>query len=464
METRRSIITKSNSQKICIFESIVQATEEWKKLQLIHPWNNRSIIIDSTDFLSRFLIYSKSVFAVSECRIVVTNRHYNAIVVPTTVLEILPSITNSNVQVRIYGIKLLLIVQIEVKQSVLLQLPSESRNRSTITVIVFPCCRAVFRNSVMLFSTRPVITKVQVSMQFRKEVERIIKLQVTVRTENVCIIVAVVQDSNWVFSSVDIQLSTVSPNEIAVINTLARNWSVRSWIISINSLSRVSSDSSTNSATSVNELVTEIVTLCIQLNAQVTVKELRSQVNTSSQTVHAWALDNTIVTSVVHRNTIRKDTNSTTNAQVVVVRDCSAKNVLLPGRVIRVTAINTIWLMIWTSSRSSTYRAKSLNCIVFSTPIVCDNVSELICRKCFPSSSCLINIHVCREIHLRFSRLTFLSCNDDNTVRCTRTIDSSGRSIFQYSHWFNVVRADHSQWVWHTLNACIVDRHTVNND
>ena len=51
------------------------------------------------------------------------------------------------------------------------------------------------------------------------------------------------------------------------------------------------------------------------------------------------------------------------------------------------------------------------------------------------------------ECDLQFVRSPFLGSDKDYPVGCTRAVDSGGRSIFQNSHAFNVVRVDEAQEV-----------------
>ena len=60
--------------------------------------------------------------------------------------------------------------------------------------------------------------------------------------------------------------------------------------------------------------------------------------------------------------------------------------------------------------------------------------------------------------------LTLLSSDNDNTVRTTRTVDSSSRSILQYSECFDIVRVNHRKRVRQTLYTAVVHCQTVNYD
>ena len=71
------------------------------------------------------------------------------------------------------------------------------------------------------------------------------------------------------------------------------------------------------------------------------------------------------------------------------------------------------------------------------------------------------NITIVR--HTRFGTcLPFFGSNDDNTIGCTRTIDSSCRSIFQHRKALNVIRIHHRQRIGQALYAIIVHSQTVN--
>ncbi len=67
--------------------------------------------------------------------------------------------------------------------------------------------------------------------------------------------------------------------------------------------------------------------------------------------------------------------------------------------------------------------------------------------------------------------LTTLSCNHDNTIGTTGTIDSGSGSVFQYLHGLDIIRV-HQVEVLHyyaihyiqRIRRCVDSRHTTNND
>ena len=409
---------------------------------------------DSTDFRVRFSVSKQSVFA---CSVVVSRRkiarrHDCSGIAEATVFEVLPRITGNEVDVRIDSIDLLLIVQVELKKSVLLHLPSVSSNRSTVAVVVLPSEGRVLGDCVVFLSARPVVTEVQVSVEVGEEVESIVELQVAVRTEDVGIVVAFIHKCNGVLCSVDVESSTVTPYEVTVVELTASARLSRHRIVVISFLSRVESDSSAYDTTTVNEVVVEVVTFSVQLYAQVTVEEFRSQVDTCSQAVHARTVNDTVVLSVVNAYTIRKDAGSTTNAEVVVVRNGSAEHVVLPVVVVTPFAVEISVVVRVALCSGVANRAESQSSVVTCAPIVSDNFSKFGSSEHVNSLSCFVDIHVSREVNLRLTGFTFLCCDDDDTVRCTRTVDSGCRSILEDGHRFYVVGAYHSQRVRHTLH------------
>ena len=66
---------------------------------------------------------------------------------------------------------------------------------------------------------------------------------------------------------------------------------------------------------------------------------------------------------------------------------------------------------------------------------------------------------------LRFlSRAALLGCDDNHTVRCTRTVDGGSRSILQHGEALDIVRVNHRQRVGKSLHTIVVHSQTVNND
>ena len=62
------------------------------------------------------------------------------------------------------------------------------------------------------------------------------------------------------------------------------------------------------------------------------------------------------------------------------------------------------------------------------------------------------------------SVLSFLSSDNDHTIGCTRTVDSSCGGVFQYCKGFNISRIDHRQSVCHTFDTFVINSQTVNDN
>ena len=68
-------------------------------------------------------------------------------------------------------------------------------------------------------------------------------------------------------------------------------------------------------------------------------------------------------------------------------------------------------------------------------------------------------------VHLWFAACFPFLCSDDNhTIRSTWTIDGGGRSIFQNSESFDVIRIYHCQRISQTLHTAIIHCQSVDND
>ena len=57
-----------------------------------------------------------------------------------------------------------------------------------------------------------------------------------------------------------------------------------------------------------------------------------------------------------------------------------------------------------------------------------------------------------------------LGGDDDHTIRSTRTIDSSSRSILQHGEALDIVRVHHGQWVAQTLHTTVIHSQTIDHD
>ena len=69
------------------------------------------------------------------------------------------------------------------------------------------------------------------------------------------------------------------------------------------------------------------------------------------------------------------------------------------------------------------------------------------------------------EVYLQSALLSLLGGNDDNTIRCTGTIDGSRRSILQHCHALNISRVDHTEEVAGiTRDATLFQWYTIEYD
>ena len=83
----------------------------------------------------------------------------------------------------------------------------------------------------------------------------------------------------------------------------------------------------------------------------------------------------------------------------------------------------------------------------------------------FERVTSLAHRHTAIIAHLRSHTLaTLLRGDDDNTVRTARTVDGSGRSIFQDVERLDVLGVNHRQGVRQTLHALLVHSNSVDND
>ena len=74
------------------------------------------------------------------------------------------------------------------------------------------------------------------------------------------------------------------------------------------------------------------------------------------------------------------------------------------------------------------------------------------------------NVEVGGECHLRFAAASGLCCDDDHTVRCTGTIDSSSGSRLEDGHVLDVLGIDERQGVRRPCDAVAFHGHTVDHD
>ena len=123
------------------------------------------------------------------------------------IISALPGVTANNVYHLAGSIKFLLIVEIELEHGVALELVCVGLVTATVMLMVLPCFCRVGRRGIGLVCLAHIVTKVKVSVEFRQEMHRIIKLQVTVAAVDVGIVVFVLKHTNRIERGVVVELN-----------------------------------------------------------------------------------------------------------------------------------------------------------------------------------------------------------------------------------------------------------------
>ena len=190
--------------------------------------------------------------------------------------------------------------------------------------------------------------------------------------------------------------------------------------------------------------------LYVDINRQMFVEELRAQINRSCISVIIRSLQCTFFSIVTQRNAERQEANFSGYSYVMVSAKTCLEDLILPiSRLFRILTYQSSGCITY-SSTCGILLSNSLTerCSIHSF----DTLIRVFCGK--GSRIANLNLVLC----------TFLSGNDDDTVRSTRTVNCGSRSIFQHGESLNVVRVDSSKSIRCTRSCIVRGRNSVDDN
>ena len=195
-ETGSTIVTDCEGKEVGILERVVQTTEERDEHQVATIiGENRAGC--QTDFGFGSGVDLKLAAVVGG--VLEAGSSEDSTVVSVLIVETLPGVTCHYVKVRLDSLEFLLIVEIEVKKGIAVEVVVFIISTGTVLVGRFlPCGRRVLGKGVVVLRLCHVITEVKVEVKFRKEVEGVVDLEVAVRTPYVAVVVVVVEHGHGV--------------------------------------------------------------------------------------------------------------------------------------------------------------------------------------------------------------------------------------------------------------------------
>ena len=320
----------------------------------------------------------------------------------------LPAITSQDIEAALDLLKFLSISQIELQSLVAAQLSIFLPQTCTVLYLIVIRDFTLIIGNIPTCGCRDIETEVQVSTKSIKELELIVELSVTYETAYVTILILLVQHGNWVQSRHGVIGTVTHPLMINLLQWVVLNCSANGTLVSI-------------------RVVCEY-TLTIKVDGQTVVQQSWSKVETNSCTVHACGLQCTIVVQETSTYTIRHlevgilSNMSTSYACIDFLSECCTINLVLPVGV---------------------SIAKSCNSIGIFTIIGHEELAECVSTQYIDLLTNSLESTADINAYTWFSTcLTLLCGNQDNTVRCTATINSCGRSILKNREALDVVRVD----------------------
>ena len=383
-------------------------------------------------------------------RIVVFGCEGHVAVVVALAVETLPRVTCHYVEVRLDGLEFLVVVEVELEKGVRCELVCVfAVAAAELLVAVLPCDTGVGFHTVGLVGLGHVVTEVEVGVEFRKEVERVVELQVAVASVHIGVVVALHEvrhrvdvgvvhegDTLLVMLLVGLCVLVVSVPEILLSGVAC------SGDPAAHGLCGVVGDGVVDGAL-VAEVVADVISFGGGVDLQVLVKELGREVESECHTVHLGSLDDTVGVGVAEVHVIRQYACCTSHTQVVVGAYCGAEHFVLP-------------VGVGLAEEGADGRSLFGACD--------DSLTELLGAHCLIFLAWCVHIHVGREVHLGLAALAFLGSNDDHTVGRARTVDGGCRSVLEHCHALDILRRNHTEGVAHTLHSVVAQGHTVDHD
>ena len=208
-------------------------------------------------------------------------------------------------------------------------------------------------------------------------------------------------------------------------------------------MGRIHSCSRRNSI-SIGITVVCIHELTVDVELQVILKQRRIEADTCCCTLEVRSLKNTVLVGVADADTIRHILRATLDSDIVVSTYSRTINLFLPVGICLTEKLPSI-------------RALAI-IVLYEVAILCSvkNINGFLLYR-------IRDIAGIRNLWFH-SLATLLCCDDDNTIRTTRTINSCCRSILKNRERFNIVRVYHRKRIRKTLYALIVHSKTINDN
>ena len=176
---------------------------------------------------------------------------------------------------------------------------------------------------------------------------------------------------------------------------------------------------------------------------QVILEEARSQYHVTCPALYIVFANQTALVVIAYRHTEWQPlVDAAAHAEVIICTESCAVNLIVPIGI----GCTEQWLL------------------VICTKLV-DDIHEFITTQHIYHLRTGLQTVGGIEVHLYSTLLSLLGGNDDDTVRCTGTIDGCRRSILQYSHALDIRRVDHAEEVAAvTRDTTLLQWHTIKHD
>ena len=423
---RRTVGTHSQSQQIARVIRVVQTAIERHEVALLAAPNAGTLLILLVGL------------------VVVGDAAVGAI-------KVLPRVTHHSVDV--VQVASLVVVGIEVEHLVLTLPYFLGVFTKALSLRVPVCLYRANIHAIILLSFRPVATKVEVEAQSLKAVYLVVEGDVTQATIGACIFLYIVKHRKWVVGSQSVGSKILTTAITYVVVTIGGGVVDRAILVVPIGIDGGVVECCGTHCAAIGIVLVGINTLSVDVYGQVFVQIFGREVNVDGCTVEVRSLQSTLLGGVAHRSTIGKLIVNLVvgvvaiDAHVVVARQCGTENEALPIGV----GLAHIFLGVLTSRRA-----------------LCEGGVDVLAELFGTHNLHLVRVYrnAQRAVvrHAGFVATALLGGDDNNTIRCTRTIDCSSRSIFQYGERLDIVGVNQRQRVGHTRTGVACYGHTVDNN
>ena len=348
--------------------------------------------------------------------------------------EVLPAITGHHAEIVLA--KLLVVVGESIEEVVALILCAAFGKTCTVLLVAGVHHTSQLGHVAVVLAAEHIVAEVYVEFQVFKTVNLVHDSCATNGACNLVLAVGEIESSHRVIGLDSHRRTAVGPDEVS--ETRVGSSGAASCH---NGAGRVVAECAVHNII-INLAVLLIGNLEVDVGSEVLVEELRSDVATERVALVVARLDDTILVGIAKRNAI---------GTIYSLDIAGYREVLLGAERGAIDFVLPVGVCIAEFS----IRGDTGHCGDILAELVGSEHVELLGNRTHGIVATISDLSAVA---------TLLGGDNDYTIRCTRTVDCSSRSIFEHGESLDVLRVDRADDVACALDSRVIHRHTVDND